>query len=131
MWDADITPHQVENSNLVILLHTSLPNKMCFDSSQNIQNSTLAITANNTWKDFFWCITQFSNIQKIVFLQALHIILQQKICFDSSEKVSICGQKYSYNHCIQYFKRKFVLMHHKIKISLQEKNSILYLPPPN
>ena len=33
------------------------------------------------------------------------------ICFDSSEKVQTCGKQYSCNHCIQYFKRKFVLMH--------------------
>jgi len=58
----------------------------------------------------------------------LHAILQKKICFDASEKFPTCGKQYSCNHCIHYFKRKFVLMHHKI--SLHEENSNLYLPPP-
>ena len=41
-------------------------------------------------KLFFWCITHllvYSNIQKIVFLQSLHTILQKKIRFDASGKL--------------------------------------------
>ena len=45
-------------------------------------------------------ITQYSNMQKIVFLQSLHTIIQKKIRFDPSEKVPTCGKQYSCNHCI-------------------------------
>ena len=42
---------------------------------------------------------------------------------------TIKWKQFSRHHCILYFKRKFVLMYHKI--SLHEENSILYLPTPN
>ena len=63
------------------------------------------------------------NMQKIVFLQTLLLSLLNSIRFDLSEKVQTCRKQYSCNHCIQYFKRKFVLMHHKM--SQHEENSIL------
>ena len=54
---------------------------------QHADNSILAITAYNTLKEnSFWFITQCTNMQN--------------------------RKQYSSNHCIQYFKRKFVLMHH-------------------
>ena len=65
-----------------------------------VENSTLAITTLNTSK------------QKII------LAMQ-----NSSEKVPICRKQYSCNHCIQYFKRKFSLMHHTM--FHQVENSIL------
>ena len=42
----------------------------------------------------------------------VHSTLQNKINLDSSQNVPTWRKQYSCNHCIQYLKRKLVLMHH-------------------
>ena len=99
-------------------LHTILQkhlhaNLIGFDSSKDIPTWRKWYSAFATSKlNSFWFIREGPNKWVTVFLKSMHKILQTKIRFDSSRNVPTWRIHYSFNLCIQYLKRKFVLMHH-------------------
>ena len=120
------------------------------------ENSILVITAFDTTKlNWFWFIREGPNMQKTIFLQSLHIILKNKIllmhhkmsqheensilsitAYNTSKENSFwcitqCSnmkkKQYSCNHCIQYFKRKFFLMHQAMFHQVENSNFAILL----
>ena len=57
----------------------------------------------------------------------LHLPPPNLIRFDSSDKVPACGKQYSCNYCIQYFQRKFVLRHHAMFHQVEISNLAILL----
>ena len=99
--------HQVENSNLAILLHWPLR------MSQHEENSTFTITAFVSSKlNLFWLIREGSNMQKTVFLQSLRIIFEKKIHFWG---ITECSKHYFCISCIDHFKTNVAWIHHNIQ----------------
>ena len=92
--------HHTQCSNMmkIVLLqspHLSHPNLICFDSSQDIPTCRKWYSAFATSKlNSFWFIREGPNMWKTVFLQSLHTILQNKICFDALHNVPTCRKWY-------------------------------------